>query len=45
MEASWDTDDTDLYFDICAFPLIGSNLDQADEEVIFPAQVIANNIL
>ncbi|CAB5392057.1 unnamed protein product [Rhizophagus irregularis] len=40
MEASWDVDD--LRFDICAFPLIGFNINQHNETVIVPAQVVMN---
>ncbi|GBB93258.1 hypothetical protein RclHR1_02140011 [Rhizophagus clarus] len=44
MEASWDTNETDLQFEICAFPLVGSNINQPNEKVIFPAQVIMNTL-
>ncbi|PKY57169.1 hypothetical protein RhiirA4_411557, partial [Rhizophagus irregularis] len=45
MEASWDENETDkLRFDICAFPLIGSNINQHNEKVIAPAQVVMNTL-
>ncbi|CAB4446944.1 unnamed protein product [Rhizophagus irregularis] len=45
MEASWDENETDdLRFDICAFPLIGSNINQSNEKVIVPAQVVMNTL-
>ncbi|CAI2164475.1 8384_t:CDS:2 [Funneliformis geosporum] len=46
MEASWDEVELeDLYVDACAFPIIGSNLCEAERvdenlKVIFPAQII-----
>ncbi|CAG8820405.1 5526_t:CDS:1, partial [Racocetra persica] len=46
MEASWDSEDLEeIYVDVCAFPVIGSNLCDANKEdknmkVIFPARVI-----
>nr|CAG8620854.1 9997_t:CDS:1 [Entrophospora candida] len=44
MEGSWDiTELEDLHVDICAFPMIVSNLCEADDKnlkVIFPAQII-----
>nr|CAG8618268.1 7401_t:CDS:2 [Entrophospora candida] len=49
MEASWDEDELeDLYVDICAFPIIGFNLCEADKvdknlKVIFKAQIITNH--
>ncbi|CAH1760053.1 890_t:CDS:1 [Entrophospora sp. SA101] len=49
MEAPWDENELeDLHVDICAFPIIGSNLCEADKvdenlKVIFPAQIITNN--
>ncbi|RIA96078.1 hypothetical protein C1645_733567 [Glomus cerebriforme] len=46
MEGSWDNDELeDLYVDICAFPLIGFNLNNAgDEKMMFPAQIVTNNL-
>ncbi|PKC57607.1 hypothetical protein RhiirA1_428356 [Rhizophagus irregularis] len=45
MEASWDENETDdLRFDICVFPLIGSNIDQPNEKVIVQAQVVMNTL-
>jgi hypothetical protein len=45
MEASWDGNEIDdSRFDICAFPLIGSNINQPNEKVIVPAQVVMNTL-
>ncbi|CAB4384417.1 unnamed protein product [Rhizophagus irregularis] len=44
MNGPWDKDELEyLSVDICAFPLIGSNLDNAeDAKMMFPAQIVAN---
>ncbi|PKY39138.1 hypothetical protein RhiirA4_452291 [Rhizophagus irregularis] len=42
MDGPWDKDEY-LSVDICAFPLIGSNLNSAeDAKMMFPAQIVAN---
>ncbi|CAG8714475.1 2194_t:CDS:2 [Rhizophagus irregularis] len=43
MDGPWDKDEY-LSVDICAFPLIGSNLNSAeDAKMMFPAQIVAND--
>lgn len=44
MDGPWDKDELEyLSVDICAFPLIGSNLNSAeDAKMMFPAQIVAN---
>ncbi|RGB43674.1 hypothetical protein C1646_800241 [Rhizophagus diaphanus] len=44
MDGPWDKDELEyLSVDICAFPLIGTNLDSAeDAKMMFPAQIVAS---
>ena len=47
MEVSYDESELDdLRVDVCAFPLIGSNISSSDgdEKVMFPAQIITKEI-